>query len=184
MINILRIFSTEEKMLLSLIPLAIWAWTITKTSYLFNVIWAVPYLLGWKTPLVNVLLNCPQQLVRLTQKHVTDETIGEEIHILILEVIRVLFLTGGCWNETFFDIQTSLIWWRVLGMLFETVSDYVGHSDTERILNFKLLLLIIGTTLSVWNNLWNPFGLILIGIQSFLDFIIQFPLTHSQNVVD
>jgi len=71
-------------------------WFLCTGCLSFNLVWCLPYILGARTSLINILLRWPDQLFWLSHDHVIKGSTLKEfelkIHILSLEIIRFLFV--------------------------------------------------------------------------------------------
>jgi hypothetical protein len=162
-------------MILDVLVTLLWIGSIRWNSQLFVTIWCCPYLLGFRSPLVNVLIGFPYQLVRIHRKinHLNSEKFSQEINILYLELLRFFFLLLGFWNSDLYNLQSGFIWWISFQILVDLLMDCQKFTN-EEILNLKFITLIIGTLVeSILNS--SPIEVILINIQFLLEISIQFP---------
>lgn len=168
-------------MFLDILVTLFWIPSIRWNSHLFRIIWCLPFLLGLKSPLINILIGFPYQIIRIHQNinHWNQAKLSYQVTILHVEIVRFFFLFLGFWNSEIYQTQTGFLWWISLQTLIEIVMDLQKFIDQD-ILNAKFITLILGVLVELILN-QNLLRVILISIQFFLELTIQFPITNGES---
>ncbi len=164
----------DRKMLISLTAFGVWCWSLQFSSQFFGLVWSGPYILGFQTPFINVLLTCPGQIIKLQKKFSSSSEVSilDELNVLRLEIIRLTIILIGLGYHDVYQTQTELFWWKSVSLILQVVLEF-GQLSKSRIVDCQMILLVLGTASTLINNLWFPGSLTLIIFQILLEFVIN-----------